>query len=598
MQEERRHKENYEDLLTALRGDIEIHRNERDNLRDEIVPQLRARVEGLEAAATEFQRLTYENAKLQQEIQILKTENTQLRSPRFKTIVEEEASAAGPPGSTPKIGLSRSASLARGTASAAGLARSGSLSRSNSLAKDRESRESLADRVKEIEMQRDALHQALKSLLDRQKYQSREHDKRVKALEQDRDRALEAHSPRRRGYEAEVKGLRYEINELRRRADDALEQKWQCEKGLGGLKKDLDRAEQETGSLRSLLQENDILVPEPPSKSSTVVIADTYATSASLEKAYKDLQATQALSISRLRDLNGIVPSNADDIATAETMNLLIKTMSDAENERDMAQQQADTYRARAASLQEAQSFHEGENVHLAEQLKASADRVESLAAQVRHQLESNSELRSRLAEAVGKGEREQKSSALRINKMQGKLKSLEDRLMAAQQHSEEAVQMHEDEVREIKESHNLHLQRLKSVSSRSPTTTLFPTSNMGSKMSPRSPRSPMILGLRSPRLGKTSTGIGMTMTEAMRTEFLEKRVAELEGALRDADREMQEVVQRMNQAQIEVMELQSARYGFVLPPRSIEDVRLINRSQGRSNAIYEDPSGSNRCGK
>jgi chromosome segregation ATPase len=583
LQEERQQKENYEDLLTALKGDIEHHRNERDNLRDEVVPQLRARVEGLEVEATRFQRLTYdlsklqqENqnlknemaeirsgrvktiaeeddlSKLQQENQILKNEMAKIRSGRFNTILEEDGEATP----KPKTSLSRSSSLVRGNAAAGALGRSGSLSRSGSV-KERESRESLVDRVKEIELQRDALHQALKSLLDRQKYQNREHEKRVRALELERDRALEAQSPRSRGYANEVKGLRYEIDELRRRADDALEQKWQCEKGLGGLKKDLDRAEQETSSLRTLLHENDIAIPEPGS--SPTVRTATDATSVSLERAYRELQKTQALSISRLRELKGLSSTVADDETTAKTMNMLIRTMSDAEAERDLAQKQAETYRAQAASLQDAKDFHEGENANLVDQLRASADRVEKLASQVRQQLEANSGLRARLAEAVGRGEREQKASAARINNMQGKLKALEDRLMAAQQHSEEAVQMHEDEVKDLEASHNLQLQRLKGTL-RSPTTTLFPTSNMASKMSPRSPRSPMILGARSPMLGRTSTGIGMTMNEAMRTEYLEKRVAELEKTLKEADKEMQEVVQRMNQAQIEGLELQSAR--------------------------------------
>lgn len=554
LQEERQHKENYEDLLTALRGDIEHHRNERDNLRDEIVPQLRARVEGLETEAADLQKLTYEQTKMQQELQALKNENNLLRTPRFKTIEEEDGVVQ-----TPRTGLSRSSSLARGTASAKSLARSGSLRRSSTiLAKDQESRESLSERVKEIEAQRDSLHQALKSLLDRQKHQNREHEKRVRILEQERDRALEAHSPRRRGYEAEVKGLRHEMNELRRRADDALEQKWQCEKGLGGLKKDLDRAEQETSSLRTLLHEHDILVPEELGNSA-VVTADTQATSTSLERAYKELQATQALSVARLRELKGIIPSGDEDATTARTMDMLIKTMSEAEAERDLAQKQAETYRAQATSLQEAKDFHESENANLAAQLRASADRMEALASQVRHQLESNSGLRARLAEAVGRGEREQKASATRINNMQSKLRALEDHLMIAQQHSEEVVQMHEEEVKELRDSHNLQLQRLKPL--RSPTVTLFPTSNMSSKMSPRSPWSPMVLGAKSPRLGRTSSGIGMTMNEAMKTEVLEKRVKELESALKEADKEMQEVVQRMNQAQIESMELQSTRY-------------------------------------
>ena len=565
MMEERRQKENYEDLLKALRVEEARNRNERDNLRDEVVPQLRARVEGLEAEAVESQKLAYENARMQQELQSLRNMNAFSPSSRIGMITEE-----GPPPTTPapKTGLARSSSVARATPSTAGLVRSGSLSRSNSVSKDRESRESLADRVKEIEMQRDALHRALKSLLERQKFQAIEHEKRTRALEQERDRALESHSPRRRGYETEVKDLRYEINNLRRRADEALEQKWQCEKGLGGLKKDLDRAEQETGSLRALLHENDILIPDPPNTTSSEVRTDTHATSASLERAYKELQETQALSIARLRELKGLTPSSTDDAQTTETMDRLLKTMSAAEAERDHAQKQAETYRAQAATLHDASSFHSSESASLAAQLRASADRVTALSSQVRYQLDANGLLRSRLAEAVGRGERDQKASAQRINNLQGKLKALEDRLMAAQQHSEEAVLVHEDELRGLRDNTNPHLQRLRGANASSPRASLFPTttttattSNMGVRMSPRSPRSPMFQTARSPRLGKTSSGIGVSMNEALRTEFLEKRVEELERALAEAEEEIREVVRRMNEAQVEVGELQSARY-------------------------------------
>ena len=523
--EEKKQKENYEDLIAALRVDLVNNKNERDNLRDEVVPQLHARLEGLEADAAEMQRLTYENTRMQQELQALKSVRA------ISSIAEED----GPP-PTPKMGLSRSSSLMRG---------SSSLSRSNSVTKkERESKESL---VKEIEAQRDALHRALKSLLDRQKYQNREHEKRVRALESERDRALEAQSPRRRGYEKEVLDLRYEINELRKRADDALDQKWQCEKGLGGLKKDLDRAEQETGSLRNLLVENDILVPDLSSISSDNVTSATHATSATLERAYKELKAAQALSVSRLKELKDIDPSSIDDAKTSETMDILLKSMSNAEAERDFAQKQAETYRARAESLQSVSAFQEGENVSLAEQLKASAMRMETLSAQVKIQLSSNSTLRERLAEAVGKGEREQKLSASRINLLQDKLKSLEELLTAAQQQSEESMMLHEDEVRVIRETTNNQLQRLRPPHAGTPGT--------------RTPRSPMSPMLRSPRLDKTSSGVGISMTEALRTEYLEQRVKELEAALAEAEKEMGEVVQRMNAAQIEVLELQSDRY-------------------------------------
>lgn len=554
--EERQLKENFEDLLTALRGEIEQHRNERDNLRDEVVPQLRARLDGLEADAAEFQKLTYENSRMQQEVQSLKNENTTLvnarrlqlemqqQQTRFNSIAEEGESGAKTNG-----GPARSNSLARVSMMGSDVSRSSSLSRSKSVtAKERESRDSLADRVKDIEMQRDALHKALRSLLDRQDYQNRENHKRLRALEIERDRAVQSGSPRRQGYERDVSSLRDEINHLRRRADDALEQKWQCEKGLSGLKMDLDRAEQETGSLRKLLHEHDILVPELPTRSSQEARNGTQPTSASLEKAYKELQTTHALSLARIRELRGTAPMVTDDVETADTLELLKKSISDAEAERDLAEQQAGKYRAQAESLQEAESFHASENNSLAGQLRASADRVEALATQVRQQLQANSALRERLAEAIGRGEREQKASAARINEMQGKLKALEEKVMAAQNHSEEAVAKHEEEIKELRESHNLQLQRIKS-GLRTPTS-----------FSPKSPLSPLFAA-KSPMLEQTTSGTAMSLNEAMKTQFLEKRVEDLERALRDADKEMEQVVGRMNMAQIEVMELQSARY-------------------------------------
>ncbi|KAI4097289.1 MAG: hypothetical protein LQ344_000388 [Seirophora lacunosa] len=586
LKDEKRGKSNLEDLLTALRDETERLRDEKDNLRDEVVPQLQARVEGLEREAVGSQKLNYDNTRMQQELQSLQSENTnminarklqlesQQQSPRITSIAEEDGPV--PTTSGLKGGLTRSNSTARNTGMmGGGLTRAGSLTRSNSVsAKERESRESLADRVKDIEMQRDALHRALKSLLERQSYQEREHVKKIRTLEAERDRALEAESPRRMGFEKEVTGLRFEINQLRRRADDALVQKWQCEKGLGGLKMDLDRAQQETSSLRTLLQEHDILIPELPGRSardgrsSSDSQSGVHATSATLERAYNELQATQALSVDKLRELWGEAPTSGEDAETAQRMDMLLQTVNDAEAERAYAQKQAQIYRAKIESLQESEDFHSGESAGLADELKASAKRSEALASQVRLQVQSNGSLRERLAEAVGKGEAAQKSSTDRINSMQAKLKALEDQLMNAQQHSEEAFAKHEEEVRELRDSHSVQLQRLKGGLK---TPTLY-----SPRMSPRSP----LFSARSPRLDKTTSGQGMSMNKALRTEFLEKRVTELEGALGDADKEMEEVVSRMNLAQIEVMELQSARDEAMRQTRKLQAAIVAEREK------------------
>ncbi|KAL2067488.1 hypothetical protein VTL71DRAFT_1913 [Oculimacula yallundae] len=544
--EERQVKDNFEDLLTALKGELESSHNERDNLRDEIVPGLRSRVEGLEAQAAQHEKLAYEQSKTQQELQSLKNENITLinaqrlqmemqqQMKKFNTIAEETSAAPSPRSS----GLFRSNSVAQGS----GITRTRppSLTRSASV-KNVESRDSLAERVKDVELQRDALHSALKSLLERQEHQNRENQKKIRQLEIERDRALTS-SPRRAGYDKEVATLREEINTLRKRAEDAIEQKWQCEKGLSGLKMDLDRAEQEIGSLRSLLKEKDILIPIGPRERS----ASGTVSSDTLEQAYRELQQAYAESLDRVKNLE---TSTARDQETEKAMKELEKSLADAMSEQDSAQQEISSLRHQSSSLREGERTHLGNEVALAEELRGSAKRVEDLAVQVRQQLAINSTLRQRLSETIERGDREQKANAEKIMLMQSKLKSLEDQLMVAQQNTEDKVSKHEDEIRDLKDSHNIQLQRMKE-GLRSPR--LF---------GPKSPLSPMFANSsRAPRIMSTSSGKAMTVSEDSKMAFLKQRVVELEAALAEADSEMEEVVGRMNIAQIEVMELQNER--------------------------------------
>lgn len=552
-------KDNFEDLLTALKGELESSHNERDNLRDEIVPQLRARVEGLEAQAAEHEQLTYEQSKTQQELQTLKTEHNtlinaqrqqvdmQLQLKKFNSIAEESDAFTV---IKPATGLKRSNSLAQGPTTTRS-----SLSRSTSV-KTAESRDALAERVKDVEMQRDALHQALKSLLERQEHQNRENLKKIRQLELERDRALSS-SPRRLAYDQEVANLREEINTLRRRADEAIEQKWQCEKGLSGLKMDLDRAEQEIGSLRSLLKENDISIPSLRPSSSGSRPGSSHGASESLEKAYGELQKSYMESLERVKSLE---LSGATDSDTATAMIQLEKSLADAISERNFAQQEAEIIRAHIDSSKESELSHVINEQALAEDLRNSTQRVEDLAKQVRVQLAANSTLRQRLATTIERGDKEQKNNAQRIMFMQGKLKALEDQLMAAQQTSEETITRHEDEIRDIKDSHNVQLQRMKD-GMKSPR--LF---------APKSPISPMFMNsTKMPRILSTTSGKAMTVSEDSKMEFLKQRVMDLETALAEADTEMEEVVSRMNIAQIEVMELQNEREEAVRETRRLQ---------------------------
>ena len=465
LNEERTTKENFEDLLTALRVELEQHRNERDNLRDEVVPQLKSQLQGLEGSFSDSQKEPYDMARMQQEIRRLREENAALSQKAgigMQSISED---------STSFFGLGRSNSRAQGRG---GLARSGSTSQANPSP---DSTESLPDKLKAVEQQRDALHVAVKYLLQRQDHQRGQHEKRLNVLEREKDRAIASGSPHKHGYEREVRGLRTEINLLRKRADDALEQKWQCEKGLSGLAMDLDRSKQETASLQQLLSEKG-------SNSSGAAFL-------SLENAYDQLQTAR-------------------------------RSM---ESSRILAAEQK-----------------------WADQLEVSAQRQAALSAQVKDQLAANTALRNRLKDAVERGELNQHASTEQINDLQVKLRRLEDTITAAQTHSESAVMKHEEEVRVLRASTNVQLLRVNENG-------LAPHSR-----SPLSPLFANVKGSRSPQLDKTTTGPGMPLHQALKTEYLEVKVVELEKALNDAEVEMQEVVQRMNTAQISVADLQTER--------------------------------------
>ena len=526
LSEEREFKENFQDLLAAMREELEQHRNERDNLRDEVVPRLRARVDGLEAEASTAQQLSYENARMQRELEQMKEENQLLASNR-----------AAPKASADTIAPAAGKSFAFGFPRSRSPARSPTLDTKESS----EVRETLSDRLRDVEEQRNALHTALRSLLERQEYQAKEHVKKVKALEAERDKYATA-SPRRTAFHKEVSQLRGEVNHLRRRADDAIDQKFRCEKGLGGLRTDLDRARQETSSLRKLLQEHEIFPP-------------------------KDSDG-----------LDGAEPNNSqghDDVKGS--LQVLKQSIMDAERERDLALKEAENYRKQARTLQKSEMAHLGKEKDLVSQLEASAQRMDSLAEQVQEQLQSNSKLRQRLTDAVARGEGEQESSADRIVTMQKRLKELEDKVMIAQQHSDDVVSKHEEEVRQLKEAHNAQLHRAKAGLLSPTRPSAFPLSPSGLAGSTSSSN---LFSQRTPRLDIVGTGRAQSIMDESRTLTLQKKVEDLEKALAEADSQMHEVVERMNMAQIEVAELQSDRDEALRKTRGLQSEILAEREK------------------
>lgn len=508
LNEERQYKQNFEDLLNGMREELESYRNERDNLSQEVVPQLKSRVEGLEAQNAEMQNLTYENSRVQQENQSLRNENTTLAnarrlqldlqqsaSPRFRSIAEEEEEPLSPKNQN-SAGLSRSNSIARSRSIR---------NRPSSLNASKDGAPAMdagPDNQNDFEVQRDALHRTLQALILRQETMTRSHEKQLRKLAAERDNAY-AEKRRKNAFYFEIQNQRHELNQLRRRADDAMESKWNCEKGLSGLKMDLDRALQETSSLQDLVNENDILVPDRPVSSDGIAHDEE-----PLELAHTNLKAIHDAALQHVQ-------------ATADTDN---------------------------------------PDTNIAALLASSATRMQVLTTQIESQISTNKQLQDRFQTTISRGVSEQKASAKSITDLETALRAAEEEVVAATNTSEEAVAEHEDHVRTMRSAADEH--RRGGLTSSFVPGTQSSTQGLGLGLS-----APTLTGSntpffssRMPRLHQTTSGKGTGVAEASRTDVLEQRVAALEKVARSADGEMHGLLERMERARVEVGGLQGER--------------------------------------
>lgn len=481
--QERQSRDNFEDLLAALRVELAQDRSERNNLRDEIVPQLKARIEGLELEAADAAKLHYETTSSQQDMSRKQSRD----GPLTDSSARHNFSRLG--------GVSRTNSLQQSEGSSRQrdmLQRSGSVK-----ARGEQTDVMTGDRIKDVEDQRDALQKALKHLIKRHEHERREHTKQIQKLISE-GLSSPAGSPSRSTFSRDVRTLRDEMSTLRKRADEALMQKWQCETSLGGVKLALDRAEQETRALR--LQ----------------------------------LMPTQG-SATPLREHQDDYDSEHDG-ASSTGSKTLHRGAAVAERERDNARREAATYRAHAQNFDNSRDA--GDQAR-AEQLFRSADHLEALAAQMDRHLETNEDLSSRLVQCVSKGEHEQTSSTARIVELQSRLKAMEEGVVAAQQQSESNLSIHEDEARQLG-TQRPQLHRLQAVSPVS--------AGLSSAAS------------ISPRLAGSSRGKAESLFEASKTSILQRRVREMEQYLTDADVEMKAVVAEINHSHGEIAKLQTER--------------------------------------
>jgi hypothetical protein len=82
----------------------------------------------------------------------------------------------------------------------------------------------------------------------------------------------------------------------------------------------------------------------------------------------------------------------------------------------------------------------------------------------------------------------------------------------------------------------------------------------------------------KSPKLGAKLSDA--SLLEASRTQMLERKVKELEGLLKEAEDDMQMVVQRVNRSQLEVNELQMERDQNLAQMRKLQALVVEEREK------------------
>ncbi|KHJ30780.1 putative intracellular protein transport-like protein [Erysiphe necator] len=544
LSEEQKLRQSSDEMLKKLKFELQLSQNERDDLQYEVVPQLRSQVEGLELQATEHEKITYKQTKMQQELHALNDKTVTMDDfPKKKTEIHDQIKTFD------KFSQIVEATDIRDMISK-GSGQMSVLRPRSWTVEVTGNRDGIAERIRDIKLQRDALHDSLKSLRERQEHQNRENQKHIKHLETELEKALSM-SPKRSGYEREVKQLRSEVNTLRLRADEAISQKFKFKENLTELKYELERAEQEIVKLKKLL-----MLEKHVSQLSRKRPMSGILVSESLEHSYRDLQITFSKSLEQVKSIH-MENMTRENL---EAFRLIEESFANAVSERNFISRQAEIMRMQNKILLENEKSLSSQELIHAKELLDSAKRFEDLAVQVRQQLNTNAALRHRLTSMIECEEKEQELSSEKIKYLQDRVKTLEDQLYLAQNSSEERLLAHEEEVREMKEFQIDQFHRIKE-GIRSPSSSAFSRS---------------IKSLRNPL-------IYSPVAEDIKVAQLRQKISELEKALSDADQEIAKVVSHMNAAQIQVLNLQNEREEAIKETKRLQKMIEQEKSQAHS---------------
>ncbi|KAI5304266.1 hypothetical protein KEM56_006680 [Ascosphaera pollenicola] len=198
----------------------------------------------------------------------------------------------------------------------------------------------------------------------------------------------------------------------------------------------------------------------------------------------------------------------------------------------------------------------------------------EALIEQISEQLRTNEEVRAGLSEAITQNEEQRRNLDTQISDVNSKLKLLERAIDQAAQRSEEewTDSTYEEHKQLLRQSHN---EKLKRRSARGRVSTF--SRDEGRRCSSDTYKSEgsrllALLSPLSPSRDRFSDFLAPGPGSDVENAQLQARVRELENALREADLEMKTVVNRMNMAQIEVVELQADREHALRQLRKYQD--------------------------
>ncbi|OLL22693.1 hypothetical protein NEOLI_005204 [Neolecta irregularis DAH-3] len=472
--EERSAKQGLEDIVAMNKVQLAALQDERDQLQHDVVPTLRDRLAALQQAA---QHLRIEKDRLASRLQCTE-QQLQAKSDQSKS---DQAANQQDPAQFPKLPLQKSPAPPLDT-----------------------------ERIKEIETQRDALHQSLRALRERQTFESKKSATKIQALERELytlrpslDRSRPFHS----------------LNSSPLLHDDTKRRLHQKSKSLleSSIQADLSNLRKENTTLLEKVCDYDKLV-----------------------KANEQLGVSQKTLQSRVSELE----RQSQDDSALENLRVqhdlsLVKidkleaSLSAALGSRNLAESQHvdSNHLSEQKRLQEENS--------LAKQLSSTIVIVEDLAGQVRTQLESNNSLRTRLTDVISQAAQEESYATQRIEQLVSERKQLKQSIQHVRNESDESLKRYETELGLLSEQYRQNLRCIKETAQK-----VFPTTEILDPL------------LKTPRL---PWNIKST-PETSRVMVLEEQVAELNRMLTDTSLEMRDVIMRMQTAQMEIIELMQER--------------------------------------